>query len=154
MKDDIARHRASLTAVRGISRRPFLLGIAVLAVAAAALLYRRQEVAPHPGRGTPWTVLQDLESAHRTDADLDSPLLIDRAEGSGYLALGLPTGDPNLPRTWLLLNEHLVDHSEGPPKSVPASLRFHVTCAYVETLLSTHAVDPPVVGLLHRRCSR
>jgi hypothetical protein len=38
-------------------------------------------------------MLQSLEYRHRGDANANEPVLLDNVLGSGYMVVGLPTGD-------------------------------------------------------------
>jgi hypothetical protein len=137
------------------SRLILAVFIAVFAATFALLWYRQHPAQPQPGKGTPWTVLQDIEEQHRTDRSAEAPLLVSHPEKSGYLVLGLPTGEVASPWVWILLNEHGADHTpDAQPKLMPANGRFHVDCAYVDKLIAGNAVDPSAQGLLKRKCSR
>lgn len=128
-----------------------VLGLVLAAAVAGVLYYRGHRGEHQPGRGTPWTVLQDVEADHRADADHDTPLLLAHPEDSSYYVLGLPTGDATFPRAWILLNEHSAD---GTFKRMPASSSFHVDCPYVDSLIASTPVDEPVQRFLKRQCGR
>jgi hypothetical protein len=143
-------------------RRLIVVGVAVFAITLGVMMYQRRAPAPppQPGRGTPWTVLQDIEEQHRGDSAHEAPMLVSRPEGSRYAVLGLPTEDPGFPWAWILLNEHGVDRTadDVPPKMMPANARFHVECAYLDSLFAGTSVvppaDPSVQRLLKRHCGR
>lgn len=133
-----------------MARASIIAGVAVVALAAGAAFYYRQNREPdQPGRGTPWTVLQDVELQHRSDSEHDSPVLLTHPEDSSFYVLGLPTGNSQFPRSWILLNEPTADRTF---KQVPANTAVHVDCAYVDSLLASTPVEPPVQSYLKRHC--
>lgn len=159
-----AAAKPAATAPRAATRRVVpiaILGAVVLVAVAAGAYYMRSGLMRsgfmrdvHPVHESPtaqaWTVLQTVEAEHRSDADRDSAVLLPNADHSSYTLLGLPTGSPRLPRAWIILNQR----SPGARmKMIPANAHVHVSCAYVEQILKSADVEPPVKSFLRARCT-
>ena len=123
----------------------------VVLVALATGLYYISFVRPMHQIGTAqaWTVLQTVEAEHRADSNHDSVMLLPNAAHSRYTLLGLPTGNPRLPRAWIILNQWTPG---ARMKMLPANAHIHVQCGYVEQMLRTADVEPGVRSFLRSRC--
>jgi hypothetical protein len=126
----------------------FLVGFATAALAFYVYqLFWNSELAEKPV----WAMLQSLEYRHRGDANANVPVLLDNVSGSGYMVVGLPTGDAQFPRAWIVLNE------AAPLSSVyilPGDHPFSVSCSFVEDLRRKTEIVYPVWLMLKRHCTR
>jgi hypothetical protein len=126
----------------------FAVGFATAAFAFYAYqLFWNSELAEKPV----WAMLQSLEYRHRGDANASESVLLNNVSGSGYMIVGLPTGDAQFPRVWIILNE------AAPFSSVyimPGDHPFSLSCSFVEDLGRKTKVVRQVWFMLMRHCTR
>jgi hypothetical protein len=108
------------------------------------------------GRGTReildaplYAEMQAIEISHRSDPGVE-PIFLRRAVRGRYDIVGLPSGNPKFPLTWILLN------SGGGTKSIyimPPAAGLQVHCQYIVTLNLRTKVDSAVESLLRSKCT-
>jgi len=89
-----------------------------------------------------------VERHHRQDRDTHTPLIVRNEAGSSYVLLGLPSGDPQFPRVWVILNAI----PGGIVEYIPRSSHFVLACASIADLQKRATIDPKVREFLVSRC--
>lgn len=105
------------------------------------------------GQAEEWRVLQAIEHKYREGGLPPEPLFVQKASGSEYSALGLPTGDKAWPFAWILLNVEKIDDS-GPIKILPKDKPFNISCAYVYDLSKKLTIHSEVLVYLKLKCRK
>ena len=92
--------------------------------------------------------VQGVELRHRDDHDKTSPLVVRNELGRPYVMLGLPSGNRDFPRDWIILNAT----PGGSMVKMPEDGRFELTCAYLASVQRQVEIVAEVDKFLAARC--
>ena len=126
------------------------LNVAVVTIAIAFGIYYLSIVSRGElGQKSEWAFLQGTEFAHRHDVDSQQPLLLRNVNGSRYVVLGLPTGKPEFPRAWVVLNARA---NSGNVYILPKLVPLKLSCTYLAMIRSDVEINPGVLSFLQATC--
>jgi len=130
-----------------LPKKRHVAAIATIALAAVAVYYFAMVLPKGELEAKkPYATLQGIESSRRADADTSSPVLLENV--SGYAVLGIPTGDAEHPRAWLILN---ASSKSGSVWILPRDVPLNLQCSYLSELQGRD-VDPKVRAFLRKNC--
>jgi len=99
-----------------------------------------------------WADLQAIEFQHRTMKNLQIPVLLKGAVGSGkYDVLGLQSESAQFPFVWILLNTNA---GVNGIYAMPGDVGFVLPCGYLRELEMKEQIDAHVHQALQSHCGR
>lgn len=120
-----------------------------MALIAAFAVYYRFLMSGELGEKDVYATLQAAELEGRATRVMREPVILDKVHGSGYVLLGLPTGNERYPSVWIVLNRTSRD---GSVFQMPQNLRGSVSCDFVVGLSTRANVENGVLRYLESIC--
>lgn len=101
------------------------------------------------GQKEVWAVLQGVEQQHRSDSDTQSPVFLEHAFDSEYNLLGIPTGNHQFPRAWLVLNK-IEDVNKV--YILPKNQTLVLECSFINVIQAKTKIEQSVLSFLMSVC--